>query len=351
MKTTTLGAFPKPDCVPLRDWFAKGRGLGPGTTKPTASYVEDMAALGDDAERLLMQGTREVIEDQVAAGIDILTDGEVRRENYVHYHCRQLDGFDFDRLTHIAARQGAYVAELPTITGPVVAGAPFLPADWRKAQSLTDRPLKMTLPGPMTIGDTVADVYYDGAKKRGADLAAALNREVLALAEAGCLNIQIDEPIFARKAGEALDFGFENIERCFHGLPAHVTTTVHMCCGYPDHLDQHEYLKAPQSAYLELADAIEQSSIQAISIEDAHRNNELKLLEKFTKTTVVLGVVTVASSRIETVDEIRSRLRAALDHIGAERLIAAPDCGLGMLTRDMAIAKLTNMATAARSLD
>ena len=346
MKTTTLGAYPKPDCVPIRDWFAGGAGLA----NPTANFLDDMAALGDDAERLLMQGTREVIDDQVEAGIDILTDGEVRRENYVHYHCRQLAGFDFARLTRKVSRQGSYVADLPTITAQVAARAPFLPADWRAAQSLTGRPVKMTLPGPMTIGETVADAYYPDDRTRGADLAAALNREVLALAEAGCRQIQIDEPIFARRADDALEYGFENLERCFHGLPAEVATTVHMCCGYPDRLDNPDFPKAPQSAYADLADTIEQSTIQAISIEDAHRHNDLKLLEKFATTTVVLGVVTVASSALETVDEIRARLQAALEHIEAGRLIAAPDCGLGLLSREMAQAKLTNMATAAHTL-
>jgi len=351
MKTTTLGAFPKPDCVPIRDWFNKGKGPGDGPATPTAGYLEDLAALADDAEALLLQGTGEVIQDQIEAGIDVVTDGEVRRENYVHYHCRQLEGFDFDKLTKQVSREGSYVAWLPTITGPVEARAAFLPADWKAAQQFTDRPVKMTLPGPMTIGDTVADAYYNDPKKRGADLAAALNTEVLALADAGCKHIQIDEPLFARKADEALAFGFENLERCFHGLPDHVETTVHMCCGYPDRLDNHDYAKAPQSAYLNLAEAIERSALQAISIEDAHRHNDLKLLEMFAKTQVVFGAVTVASSRIETVEEIRERLSAALNHIDRDRLIVAPDCGLGLLDRDMARAKLGNMAAAAHSFD
>jgi len=284
----------------------------------------------------------------VAAGIDIPTDGEVRRENYIHYHCRHLNGIDFNNLTRKVLREGAYTAFLPTITGPVSARDHFLPDDWNVAQAATDRPVKVTLPGPMTIGDTVADSYYDDPKKRGAALAEAINSEVLALAEAGCRHIQIDEPLFARKVDEALDFGFDNLERCFHGCPDSVVRTVHMCCGYPDRLDNPDYPKAPKDCYFKLADAIDSSTIQAVSIEDAHRPNDLSLLELFKKTTIVFGVVAIAKSKIETVDEIEQRLRDALNHIDGDRLIAAPDCGLGLLGRDLALAKLTNMGKAAR---
>ena len=143
----------------------------------------------------------------------------------------------------------------------------------------------------MTIGDTTADLHYDDPRARGRDLAAALNREVLALADAGCRHIQIDEPLFARKPDAAFDYGFEHLERAFHGCPGHVTRTVHMCCGYPDRLDRADYPKADPGSYLRLADAIEDSSIDAISIEDAHRPNDLSLLERFRRTTVILGVV------------------------------------------------------------
>ncbi len=123
-----------------------------------------------------------------------------------------------------------------------------------------------------------------------------------------------------------------------------------MCCGYPDRLDNPDYPKADRTAYLSLADAIEDSSIAAVSLEDAHRHNDLSLLERFRSTTVILGAVAVAKSRIEPADEIRARLRAALDHIDADRLIAAPDCGLGLLGRELATAKLANLCAAAHDL-
>lgn len=346
--TTTIGAYPKPDFIPIVDWFRAD--AGPDTADPTAAYLDGLAAMGAEAEALFARGARAVIDDQVAAGVDIPTDGEVRRENYIHYHCRHLDGIDFSVLTERAVRGGTYAARLPTITGPISARDHFLPHDWQVAQAATDRPVKITMPGPMTLGDTVADAFYDDPRRRGADIADALNAEVLALAEAGCRHIQVDEPVFARKADEALDFGFENLERCFHNCPPQVTRTVHMCCGYPDRLDHPDYPKAPLEAYRRLARAIDESSIQAVSIEDAHRHNDLSLLELFQHTTVIFGAVAVARSRVETVDEIRDRLAAALGHIDAARLVAAPDCGLGLLGRDLARAKLANLCAAAHSL-
>jgi len=346
--TTTIGAYPKPDYVPIIDWFkADGSTV---TENPTGHYENELALMGDEAEKIFCRAAADVIADQVKCGIDIPTDGEVRRENYIHYHCRHLQGIDFTNLTETVLREGAYKALLPTITGAVSAKDHFLPHDYLAAQKSTDKALKVTLPGPMTIGDTVADEYYFDEKKRGQALADALNSEVLALAEAGCQHIQIDEPLFARKADQALDFGIENLERAFHGCPENVTRTMHMCCGYPDCLDSTDYPKAPKESYLRLARAVDASSINAVSLEDAHRHNDLSLLDMFTQTTVILGVVAIASSRLETVDEIRTRLLQALEHIDADRLMAAPDCGLGMLDRDMVMTKLTNLATAAHGL-
>ncbi len=347
LKTTTIGAYPKPDYIEVPDWF--NIPAGPDTTDPTLGWAKAVEALGDGAEEIFARGVKDVIDDQVGAGIDIPTDGEVWRENYIHYHCRHLDGIDFDKLTEKMVR-GVYAAKLPTVTGQVRARAPFLPHDWRVAQACTDRPVKITMPGPMTISDTVHDGHYGDPRTLGADLAVALNVEVLALAEAGCRQIQIDEPVLARKPDEALDYGFENLERCFHGCPEGVVRTVHMCCGYPDRLDSPDYPKAPRESYLRLAPAIEDSCIMAISIEDAHRHNDLSLLEHFRTTTVILGVVAIAKSRVETVDEITARLTAALEHIDPERLIAAPDCGLGILGRDLALQKLRNLGQAAHSL-
>jgi 5-methyltetrahydropteroyltriglutamate--homocysteine methyltransferase len=346
--TTTIGAYPKPDYVPVPDWFrVEG---GPDTTRPTAGYLEALARLGEEAEALFARGAQEIIDDQIAAGIDIPTDGEVRRENYIHYHCRHLDGFDFETLTPKELRGGAYSAELPSIVGPVRARAPFLPHDWRVAQTFTDRPVKVTMPGPMTIADTTANLFYDDERKLGADLADALNSEIRALAEAGCTWIQVDEPVLARKPDEALDYGIEHLDRCFLGVPQGVERVMHMCCGYPDALDRDDYPKADPQSYFRLAEAVDRAAIDVVSIEDAHRPNDLALLERFANTKVILGVVAIAKSRVESVEEIRARLEAALEHIAPGRLIAAPDCGLGLLSRERAMEKLKALCAAAHGL-
>jgi len=348
LTTTCIGAYPKPGYVKLPDWF--NLPAGPDTAEPTRHWKNALAALGPDALAIIKRGVHEVVQDQLDAGIDVPTDGEVIRENYIHYHCRHLYGFDFDTLTEKELRGGAYSASLPTVSGPVSAGEPFLIKDWKMAQLATDKPLKITMPGPMTVADTNADNYYHDPVALGAAIADALNREVRALASAGCVHIQIDEPLFARKPQAALDYGFEHLERAFHGCPKQVTRTVHMCCGYPDRLDHPDYPKAGQDAYHQIVDAIEYSSIDAVSFEDAHRHNDLSLLEKLPTTTVIFGAVAIAKSRVETVDEIRQRLQRALQHIDKNRLVAAPDCGLGLLSREQAMAKLTNLCVAARSL-
>jgi methionine synthase II (cobalamin-independent) len=346
--TTTIGAYPKPDFVPIPDWFrAQG---GPDTSDPTQGYLEAIAAMGEEAEALFARGVRQVVEDQVGAGIDIPTDGEVRRENYIHYHCRHLEGVDFDTLTPKDVRGGTYRADLPSITGTVKARDRFLAADWKMAQAATERPVKITLPGPMTIADTTVDLFYNDHPRLCADLAEALNVEVRSLAEAGCTWIQIDEPVFARKPDIALRYGVDNLERCFHGVPKRVIRTMHMCCGYPDLIDRDDYPKADPDAYLRLAEAVDRSCVDVVSIEDAHRHNDLSLLDIFANTKVILGVVAIAKSRIEPVEEIAARLKAALAHIEPERLIAAPDCGLGILGRDLALAKLRNLCAAARAI-
>ncbi len=347
--TTVIGAYPKPEFVNLPDWFDPEFD-GPDNANPTGSWLRALEAMGPDAEQTLQRGVRQVIEDQVSFGIDIPTDGEVRRENYIHYHCRHLDGFDFNNLTAKVLRNGSYTAKLPTITATVKAREYFLAEEWKIAQSFTDKDVKVTMPGPMTITDTNADVFYNDDAKLGADLADALNKEVLSLAEAGCRHIQIDEPLFARKPVQALDYGFENLERAFHGCPDHVQRTVHMCCGYPDRIDRDDYPKADPHAYFDLSEAMDRSSINAVSIEDAHRNNDLSLLEKFQNTKVIFGVVAIAKSRIETVEEIQARLTQALGHIDADRLLAAPDCGLGFLSRQQCKQKLTNLCEAARQV-
>lgn len=346
MLTTTIGPYPKPDDVPIKDWFEHGT----DTEEPSAGYAEVAAAYGGRLVEILNRATIEVVREQAKLGIDIPTDGEVRRENFVHYHCRHLHGIDFDLLTEKELSEKR-VARLPTITRPIRAGPFFLVRDWQVAQSATRKPVKMTVPGPLTIGTRLADAHYeDDPRARGAALADALNVEIRRLADAGCPAVQVDEPALARQTEAALAFGIEHLERAFHRVPPSTRRIVHVCCGYPDHLDQDDYPKAPNQAYFELAEALDGGAIDAVSIEDAHRHNDLALLERFSRRTVILGVLAIASSRIEGVDEVRDRLRQALEHIDPHRLIAAPDCGLGLLGRALARAKLEVLVAAVGSL-
>ncbi|MGI9494265.1 MAG: cobalamin-independent methionine synthase II family protein [Geminicoccaceae bacterium] len=349
MLTTTIGAYPKPENVPIKDWFQKDGGTD--DSEPTSGYAETLAQYGERIEAILDDATLEVVREQDHLGIDIPTDGEVRRENYIHYHCRHLEGVDFEALSEKQMR-GHYVAHLPTIKAPVLAGPAFLVRDWEVAQSATKKPVKMTVPGPMTIGDSIADGFYnDDSCARGAALADALNVEIRRLAEAGCPIIQVDEPVFARKLDQALTFGLEHLDRCFHKLPANVERVVHICCGYPDRLDPDEdYPKAPRESYQDLATGLQDVAVDTVSIEDAHRPNDLALLERFTRTKVIFGVIAIAKSEVEAVEAVRERLLEASAHIDPHRLIAAPDCGLGFLGRGLARQKLKVLAEAAHSL-
>jgi 5-methyltetrahydropteroyltriglutamate--homocysteine methyltransferase len=327
--TTCIGAYPKPGYVAIGN-FAETGAPDDGVTRDF-SYTQDDAA--EVPEDLLLRATAQAIRDQLACGVDIPTDGEQRRENYIHYHCRHLQGIDFARLTRKVHRNGAAVADLPTI-----------------AQDFSDKPVKITVPGPLSIIDTTANLHYASERELAFDLADALNFEIRALASAGCKYIQVDEPLFVRKVDDALGYGVECLDRCFDGVPDDVTRVMHMCCGYPGHLDDEHYLKADPACYLQLARAVDASSVHQVSIEDAHCLNDLELLEDFTRTAVILGVVTIASSRVESSDYIAQRLRRALQHIDRSRLLAAPDCGLMMLGRELAMRKLKNMCDAAASI-
>jgi 5-methyltetrahydropteroyltriglutamate--homocysteine methyltransferase len=347
MLTTVIGAYPKPNYLKITDWFnASG---GTDTQFPTKFYNNEIKQMGNEAEELFIRATKEIIHDQEECGIDIITDGEVRRENYIHYHCRHLEGIDFNNLTEKVARTGNYKCWLPTITNKVSAADPFLVDEWKSNQTLTDKPLKITIPGPMTITDTIANSYYKSDDEMGYDLAIAINIEIKRLVEAGCKYIQVDEPLFARKPENALNFGISNLEKCFEGInDGSIEKITHICCGYPDKIDAIDYPKAPLDSYKKIAKALDNSIIDSVSIEDAHRYNDLSLLSDYQNTKVIFGVIKIASSSIETEEEIENRILEALNYISKEQLILAPDCGLGHLSRELAIQKLKIMCSVAK---
>ena len=350
LTTTTIGSYPKPGGLKIPNWFEVRQAHAPGEWHPTRAYDSYLAS-GDPSEAAALdEATMAVVREQVAAGIDVPTDGEIRREHYIYYQCRHFSGFDFGRLTRREMRGGSWTAEVPTVTGKIRSGRPILVRDWRLAQSATDRPVKITLPGPLTIIDSTANEHYADEHTLGRDLADALNAEIASLAEAGCRWIQVDEPVFARHPERALAFGFDLLSRCFHGVTSATNRAVHICCGYPSALDLPAYPKADSHSYFQLAEALDAADVDAVSLEDAHCHNDLTLLERFKAKTIILGVVDIARTAIEPVEEIRSRLHAALGHIDKARLMPAPDCGLIMLKRSTVLAKLRNLAAAARSL-
>ena len=348
MLTTVIGAYPKPSYLKITDWFnASG---GTDTEYPTKFYEDEIKKMGDRFDDLLNKATSEIISDQEECGIDILTDGEVRRENYIHYHCRHLKGIDFTNLTEKVARTGNYKCWLPTIKSKVKAKEPFLVEEWKQNQSLTTKDLKITIPGPMTITDTIANTFYKSDEKMGEDLADAINVEIKRLVDAGCKYIQVDEPLFARKPQNAINFGIQNLERCFKDVEdKNIEKITHICCGYPDKLDAIDYPKAPLDSYSKISKALDESIIDTVSIEDAHRYNNLEFLKDFNKTKVIFGLIKIASSQIETKEEIVSRINDAIKFIDKEQLVVAPDCGLGHLPRDLAKTKLKIMVEAAKS--
>ena len=237
---------------------------------------------------------------------------------------------------------------MPAIRNKVLhSGKYYAAKDYKKSQKFSPVPIKFTLPGPLTVMDTSADFFYNDRQKLNFELADTINKEILSLVKEGCRYIQIDEPLFARKVNDALSFGIEGLERCFHGVPSNITKIVHMCCGYPDYVDDVDYKKADPNSYFLLANHIDKMSIDQISIEDAHCCNDLSLLEKFHNKTVILGLIAIAKSRIETVEEVKNRISSALRHIDENRLIIAPDCGLGLLSAEIAEEKLKVMCKAA----
>ena len=350
MITTVIGSYPKPKYLKITDWFnAKG---GTDTANPTKFYNQEISQMGNKAEELFLKATSEVITDQINCGVDIITDGEIRRENYIHYHCRHLEGIDFNILNEKVARTGNYKCWLPTIINKIKSKEEFLVNEWKHNQSLTSNPVKVTIPGPMTIADTIANTYYKSDDEMGHDLALAINTEIKRLVKAGCKFIQIDEPLFARKPKNAIAFGIKNLEKCFEGINQNdVEKITHICCGYPDKLDAVDYPKASLDSYKKISQSLDNSIIDSVSIEDSHRYNDLTLLKDYKHTKVIFGLVKIASSKIETVEEIEGRIKEALKFISKEQLIAAPDCGLGHLSKKLAMEKLKIMSLAAKKFN
>eukprot|EP00747_Dinoflagellata_sp_TGD_P137579 gnl/TRDRNA2_/TRDRNA2_175699_c0_seq5.p1 gnl/TRDRNA2_/TRDRNA2_175699_c0~~gnl/TRDRNA2_/TRDRNA2_175699_c0_seq5.p1 ORF type:complete len:405 (+),score=84.57 gnl/TRDRNA2_/TRDRNA2_175699_c0_seq5:41-1255(+) len=365
LKTTVIGSYPKPSYLKIPDFFNSGDVenkaglLGAGLHEYNAFLKSQTEESKQELEKTVIRACKEVIAKQCECGVDIVTDGEIRRENYLHYLCRFIEGISFEAPKEKSVRNGAYTAILPVITGKVSwRGGISCAEEWKKAQACAPEGthVKYTLPGPMTLIGSLEDAYYKNDAVLAEDLAKIVNMHVLELVEAGCKYIQIDECMFARKPDDCLAFGVRTLNMCFDGVKeGSIEKTMHMCCGYPGHVDQTDYPKADQSAYFKIAPALDKDScLDWISIEDAWCRNDLTLLSLFKNKKVILGTMNVSSSRVEEVGEMRSRLTEALKYIEPERLMVAPDCGLALLQGEkygpLLEKKLKNMCLAAKGI-
>lgn len=339
IRTTVVGSYPKPDYLDIPNWFDGNEALyNPDTY---TKYLQN-----NDLTEKLVKARKEVIDEQIELGLDVITDGELHRENYIHYFCRHLEGISFDQLSKKKIRENGITSTVPTIINRLSLNKFASEIEW-------DKDNKITLPGPMTILDTVVNEHYREEKLASRDISRALRAEILNLVELGCRHIQIDEPIMARNVSVALDYGIQHLEFCLKDLPCDVERTLHICCGYPNFLDQDDYVKADKNAYHKLAKRLDNSpAFDIISIEHAEADNNLSLFKLFQNKTIQLGTVCSARSRIESVSEIEARIREVLNIIkDPNRLIVSPDCGLGMLPRKIAYQKLANMVKAVRNIN
>ncbi|XP_068746569.1 LOW QUALITY PROTEIN: 2-hydroxypropyl-CoM lyase-like [Montipora capricornis] len=350
LSTTVIGSFPKPSFLNIPDWF------DPTCTRDFSEkythFIETSVAR--KTEELIKKAVKETAQLQADAGLDVISDGEFRRENCMYYFCRKLTGFDFHNLCSKNIRREAATILAPRIVAEISTSGneSWVWKEWKNSQDLfKELPMKITLPGPMTITDSVVDQYYGDQKVLGEVLSKLINVEIKALVSAGCNYIQVDEPVLMRFPDKALEYGIEQLSSCFDGVSAtDEVKIVHLCCRYPDYLDQVGYKKASKDGFFMLADRLDQAGLDQISIEDAHRHNDLSLFQHFKKSKIVLGSVKIACSRVESVEEIRNRLQEVLTVVPPDRLIVAPDCGLGFLPREIAKKKLCNMVQAAKSL-
>ena len=284
--------FPKPEYLPIEDWFDATRNTGDmSTLLVTERFTAYEKNRSGAAELLFVRAAKEIIDLQINAGISITPDGEVRREYYIGYKCCHFDGFDYKNLEHRILRDGAYENNIPVIRSTVrnlVVG--YVAHNYTAIQSVSSDSVKFTLPGPLTIMNTTVDCFCDGRQKLNRELADTVNKEILALVDAGRCHVQVDKPLFARPVLVAFDFGIDGLERCFYNVPDAVTKIVQMCCGYLDHLDDEDYKKADPDSYRQLASHIDAIEIDRLFIEGAHCCNQFTLLESYKNASIIFWI-------------------------------------------------------------
>jgi len=328
-QTTIAGSLPKP-C-----WLAS-----PGQL--WAPWLLEGDALADgkrDAVRLALR-------DQERAGIDIVTDGEQTRRHFVTTFIEGLDGVDFEHRKTVRIRN-RYDADVPMVVGPVARRHPIYLDDARFLRAETDRKVKYTLPGPMTMVDTLYDGHYRSREKLAWAFAEILNAEALAIAAAGVDVIQFDEPAFNVYFDEVRDWGVGALERAMQGLAC--TTAVHICYGYgiKANNDWKKTLGAEWRQYEQTFPLLAASRVDQVSLECANSHVPIELIGLLRGKDVLVGAVDVASDRVETAEDVAATIRAAMKHVPPERIYPCTNCGMVPLAREVARGKLRALGAGA----
>ena len=331
LATTVVGSYPQPD------WLVDRQMLG-SRLPPRVRAREIWRVAPEFLDQAQDDATIVAIRDMERAGIDIVTDGEIRRESYSNRFATALDGMDLDNPGSALDRTG-HANPVPRVVGPIRRTRPVEQRDVEFLRASTDRPIKATLPGPFTMSQQAQDDHYGDEEALAMALAEAVNEEVRDLFAAGADIVQLDEPYLQARADKAARFAIKAINRALEGIEG--TTALHTCFGYA-HIVHNRPGGYP---FLEeLAD----TAAQQISIEAAQQNVDLGVLKSLNGKTMIVGVLDLAdNSRIEDVDTVVNRIKNALRFVDVERLVLAPDCGMKYLPRDMAFGKLAAMTQAA----
>lgn len=328
--TTVIGSYPQPSWLVDRSLL-----VAKGVPRTRAADVWRVAP--DELDDALDAATLLAIHDQVRAGIDIVTDGEIRRESYFNHFANALDGVDRERVGEGVNRVGGR-SMVPLVNGPIRRVAPVELGAAEFLRSATDRLTKVTVPGPFTLSQLAQNEHYSDQRSLAFAYAQAIQEELSDLVAAGIDVVQLDEPYLQANADAARGFAVEAIDRALAGIRA--TTVLHTCYGYA------VYVTDKSGGYPFLGELAECAADQ-LAIEFAQPRLDPSVLAPVADKTIVLGVLDLSTQDIEPPSVIADRLRSALQVVPAERLIAAPDCGMKFLPRSVAFGKLTAMVEAA----
>jgi 5-methyltetrahydropteroyltriglutamate--homocysteine methyltransferase len=330
LQTTIAGSLPKPA------WLAH----------PNQLWAPWVLA-GDALSEAKRDATRLAVHDQERAGIDIITDGEQSRRHFVTGYLEHLRGVDFEHPVTMRIRQ-RYDAKVPQVVGPVVRPRPVHSDDVRVLRAATDRPIKYTLPGPMTIIDTLHDAYYKDRTRLAMQFAKILNKEARELDALGVDIVQFDEPAFNVYLDDVRTWGIEALERAAEGLTC--KTAVHICYGYgiQANIEWKKTLGSQWRHYEATFPVIARSRIDQVSLECHHSKVPLELLGLLEGKDVMVGAIDVATTRVEKPEEVARTLRAALKYVAPQQLYPCTNCGMVPLPRAVALAKLKALAAGAR---